>query len=204
MTSLPKSLNQIAMTAKKAAIGQGFPIGLAEDISRAASLLVRHDCDSSSALLAALEKRYSGPQGFSRTGRELYVWEARAAISTPSMCDLFASDARLERVTLGNCDSPVLCLALTAIAAADYHLNLQLDFEGTGCQALIHGRQLFLYGALPYHYCNVHIHKGRDSSVAVVDASAWQQLDRLAAQTYVPASEASRLQGAGAGLLDND
>lgn len=32
----------------------------------------------------------------------------------------------------------------------------------------------------------------------------WRELGRLAARTYVPASETSRLMGAGAGLSDND
>lgn len=32
----------------------------------------------------------------------------------------------------------------------------------------------------------------------------WRDLGRLAARTYVPASETSRLMGAGAGLSDND
>lgn len=32
----------------------------------------------------------------------------------------------------------------------------------------------------------------------------WRELGRLAARTYVPASDMSRLMGAGAGLLDND
>jgi hypothetical protein len=32
----------------------------------------------------------------------------------------------------------------------------------------------------------------------------WQRFDALAVLTYVPASETSRLAGAGAGLLDND
>jgi len=32
----------------------------------------------------------------------------------------------------------------------------------------------------------------------------WRELGRLAARTYVPASETSRLMGAGAGLRDND
>lgn len=37
-----------------------------------------------------------------------------------------------------------------------------------------------------------------------VDASLWTAFDRLAQKTYVPATEASRASGAGAGLSDND
>jgi hypothetical protein len=32
----------------------------------------------------------------------------------------------------------------------------------------------------------------------------WEALGRFAHRTYVPATEASRLKGAGAGLTDND
>ncbi|SMY06637.1 hypothetical protein LOM8899_00764 [Flavimaricola marinus] len=35
-------------------------------------------------------------------------------------------------------------------------------------------------------------------------AEVWGPLERFAAQTYVPATEASRIAGAGAGLSDND
>jgi len=36
------------------------------------------------------------------------------------------------------------------------------------------------------------------------ELTVWQALETLAHQTYVPASEASRKMGAGAGLVDND
>lgn len=42
-----------------------------------------------------------------------------------------------------------------------------------------------------------------DRGVAVSD-SLWRNLQHLAARTYVPASETSRLMGAGAGLRDAD
>jgi len=42
-----------------------------------------------------------------------------------------------------------------------------------------------------------------DHGVAVT-GGLWQDLQRLAARTYVPASETSRLMGAGAGLRDTD
>jgi hypothetical protein len=38
----------------------------------------------------------------------------------------------------------------------------------------------------------------------VVPDALWSQLEAWAAKTYVPASEASRIAGAGAGLTDND
>ena len=40
--------------------------------------------------------------------------------------------------------------------------------------------------------------------VAAVDPSAHARLQSLAEKTYAPASEQSRLLGAGAGLTDND
>jgi len=39
---------------------------------------------------------------------------------------------------------------------------------------------------------------------ATPDAEHWATLNRFAHHTYAPASEASRLLGAGAGLSDND
>lgn len=37
-----------------------------------------------------------------------------------------------------------------------------------------------------------------------IDDGLWEQLQGFAARTYVPATDASRLKGAGAGLSDND
>jgi Protein of unknown function (DUF3726) len=37
-----------------------------------------------------------------------------------------------------------------------------------------------------------------------VEGGQWRELQTLAARTYVPASDTSRLKGAGAGLLDDD
>jgi hypothetical protein len=37
-----------------------------------------------------------------------------------------------------------------------------------------------------------------------VGADDWQALSALAFKNYVPATEASRMNGAGAGLVDND
>ncbi len=38
----------------------------------------------------------------------------------------------------------------------------------------------------------------------MIDDALWDRLQELAARTYVPASDASREKGAGAGLTDND
>jgi len=39
---------------------------------------------------------------------------------------------------------------------------------------------------------------------AQIDSAIWKALDEFAHRTYAPASEASRISGAGAGVLDND
>lgn len=45
---------------------------------------------------------------------------------------------------------------------------------------------------------------GGSSQMTVVDHSLWDELSRFAHLTYVPATHASRLFGAGAGVADND
>ena len=47
-------------------------------------------------------------------------------------------------------------------------------------------------------------HLARPAAAFTVAGQLWQDLTRLAARTYVPASEKSRRLGAGAGLHDND
>ena len=45
--------------------------------------------------------------------------------------------------------------------------------------------------------------KNRDIEIKV-DLKNWQILETLAAKTYVPSNELSRMKGAGAGLIDNN
>ena len=46
-------------------------------------------------------------------------------------------------------------------------------------------------------------HRWQPGAVDIAD-EIWEALSAFAHRTYVPASEASRLKGAGAGLTDND
>jgi len=45
---------------------------------------------------------------------------------------------------------------------------------------------------------------GEQGANAPVDAAVWSRLDAFVQRTYVPASDESRLKGAGAGVLDTD
>jgi hypothetical protein len=44
----------------------------------------------------------------------------------------------------------------------------------------------------------------RQSGGSRVDPDEWRVLEEFAARTYVPATDVSRLRGAGAGILDAD
>ena len=88
-----------------------------------------------------------------------------------------------EPVTLADVDSPHLLVAM--VAAREVAVTARIESTGV---VLEPGETV----VLPL-----------DGPVDV-DAAHWARWSELAARTYVPASEASRESGAGAGLTDND
>ena len=172
------SCNEIAALAVKAARGAGLPLGHAEDIGRAAVFLAHWG--ELDILITALEGEH-----VVRLPEDGRVRNARAAMIGPTAIDLV--QAGEGTVTLRDVDAPRLINALVeaspagvVVSEADGELILALD------------------ASRPVE--DVPSHEGPvDVPQPVVDA-----LGALAARTYVPATEASRLAGAGAGLTDND
>jgi hypothetical protein len=115
---------------------------------------------------------------------------------------------------------PVLCPLILApfVATAAHRTGCGLELEWPGIRFTFDRGEVRLDGSsVSLHSFRVqrsvcrrargdprgHFLAGA-ASAAEVDPAVWLRLDRFAVRTYVPASEVSRLKGAGAGMIDND
>ncbi len=179
---MKRSLNEIGGMVMKAARGAGVPLGHCEDLAAASVFLAATDPARLNAVMDALSGPFENAQT-SEDGTTMICANARAVMAGPAAIDALRCGA--EKIILQNIDAPRVVVAMCGALG----LSVQHKFEGT----------------------DMHVSLASDGAVVQPTAQAvtvsellWDQLAALAAKTYVPATEASRLSGAGAGLTDND
>jgi hypothetical protein len=192
--ALDLSLNEVEQLAQKAARGAGLPWGIAEDTGRAAAWIASRVGPWAATLLALLESPPPTEQS------PLLLAGLLADSGTP---------VRLARVV-----SPLWSLP-GLLATTRRPVLIHLDGASVGCNpgeeagatitaaalAAIDASALALSFAAPVALPHPLTKRLRRSPVPEGD---WRRLTALAFLTYVPATERSRLTGAGAGLLDDE
>ncbi len=204
------SLNEVEALARKATRGAGYSWGLAEEAGRAVRWLQAHGLEGAKTLAGLLaEKKAAAP---SQTGK---VWTADTPLCPltcgAALCDL-AAEIVEDGLRFGPTRHPLL-LAPFAAWAADATLR-PLRLTWTGADLSFGTRGVALHGPGPTSALTeeVELHPlpaplpgtGPTQTRAALDPKTYATLDTLAQRTYAPATEASRLAGAGAGLTDND
>ncbi|MCE8510186.1 DUF3726 domain-containing protein [Ruegeria pomeroyi] len=207
------SLNEIEATAKRATRGAGYPWGLAEEAAKATRWLAAHDIDACAELAALLTRvdgvpfadlsPDTGGMTWAAPGGTLCPLAAGAALSDRA-AELSDAGFRLEQVA-----RPALLVPFAALIAQQIGRPVSLRWGG-GC-AVTDGKALDLSGATPDLAPLVEVTLGGQIDAATPMRSraqpapeTWATLNRFAHRTYAPATEESRLKGAGAGLSDND
>lgn len=187
------SLNEVDAMVRKAARGAGLDWGLAEEAGRAARWLCAQGQDG----VGAAAKALAGP----KTDRCTVSSGARLA---DCAADLRNGPARFKDVL-----TPQLFLPFAALAAKMLQVTIEVDCDGH--RAMTDGQSLTLSDDFPDHASTVTVRVidvpvGIECpmSRAMPDPEDWAQLEALAKLTYAPATDESRLNGAGAGLSDND
>jgi hypothetical protein len=209
------SLNEVEATAKKATRGAGYPWGLAEEAGKAVRWLCARDVDGCAAL-ADLLGQIDGSEldtPSPRTGSQ--VWHADKGALCPLLAgtaisdgipDLQAGSLQLDRVA-----APMLLLPFAAMVALRLKTSVWLEWDQM--RAATDGKKLSLdgtsdSGTVSVHMClrgGTHVQSPQpERTRADPDDETLEALNRLAHRTYAPATEDSRLKGAGAGLSDND
>lgn len=214
------SLNELEALTKRAARGAGYAWGHAEEAGKAARWLAGYALPSTELLAAHLNQMQ---------GREHAPWTPHAT-DVPWRCDgamlcpLLTGAALSDRAFLLAEDEPIefadtafpLLLA-PYIAAVARRIDRVIVLSWVNASLSIGGHGLSIaasYGELTVHHasmvtCRASRASGNDckapSATRVTIASRdLSVLSQLAARCYAPATESSRLLGAGAGLTDND
>ena len=204
------SLAEIDALCRKAARGAGCPWGLAEEAGKAARWLAARGLPGPEALAALLAGARNCPCAGVPAGDAPSRPECALRLGS-SLSD------RADRITGGEVVSvdvaqPLLVLAQLGRAATATNAGFRLEWAGVQVLCGLEGPAIDTGGELLAERATLRCEPSDPgvSSLAAdcrsrpVDAEAWTALERLAARTYAPATDASRLAGAGAGLVDND
>lgn len=206
------SLNEISATLKKAAIGCGFDVGRAEDIAGAGCWLIASGRDGAGTVLQAIE---DGPQSISFDGENSHFKNVHIASCGLAAVDIVEGSERFV-VSFEPLDVPELLLGFVGVASRANDNDYTFAFGSKGGVLLCVEPDTSLDDFFGDKAAKMRLWTVRAGVVVSqddqanldeghrIDLETWVKLLDLAHKTYVPASEASRLSGAGAGLVDND
>lgn len=208
------SLNEVEATAKKATRGAGYPWGLAEEAGKAVRWLCAHGIDGCGALAEALGKF----DGASLSDITPVINGSEWCATGRTLCPLMAGTALSDRVDAIQSSSirasqvaaPNLLLFFAASIATHCKSVVTLEWPGgfavtDGTDLCLNGRPATSVASVVRILCGGTMGAPVEKSTrAEPTANAWKTLNTFAHRTYAPATEESRLKGAGAGTTDRD
>lgn len=189
------SLNEYEALCKKAARGSGMHWGQAEEVGKAARSLGAYCLDDGRLVLNAIER--FGPQNA--------LWLG------PALCDegqIFEGVSTVENVEM-----PTLMLPFLHMMVLDHEICLSVTWDRFKALISADGIDCILSdglsetGPLDLKVSTISAAQATEprlQSRIDVPQDIFDRLSALAHKTYAPATEESRLAGAGAGLSDND
>lgn len=217
-----RSVNEIETTLRKAAVGAGWPPGLAEEAGRSAAWLAATGANGVRFCVDALSEPFARFHGFQeRDGTVIVETPINALWFGPSVADRIYTEDFMP-VSAAAVISPLLCLPFVAEAARTVGISLIVAFDGEGVACLPEGVVLRAGWPDLAGTASIEINIGKsdaldeacenltfrykqslENGIHVADTD-WAEVVTLAAKTMVPATECSRQAGAGAGAIDNE
>lgn len=212
------SLNEIEVSAKRAARGTGASWGIAEEAGKAARWLAARGLPGVAVLVALLHEQQGQDAAAVSPRVDNGAWSSAGAALCPlhtgaAIADDAAEIIRIRKIKFQRLRAPLLLLPFLARAARAEARPLRFEAGTLAVSVDANGAAAadgdMLIALAPSATLTVQDQvidaplQEKLEAAAVGDAT-WQALQKLAARTYVPASDRSRLAGAGAGLTDND
>lgn len=211
------SLNEIEAMSKRAARGSGLSWGLAEEAAKGTRWLASFGLPGPRLLADLLElndrrdARDLAPMALEGT------WKSPAGRMSPIFAGASVSDcaARLlaqGQIQLQDVSFPLLLMPFLGGAALRLQQPVAMAWDDV--QLVTDGYQLCMQGdddlgaelaALVTVSAPSRMTGPKEPVMrAQVSAESWARLNSFAQRTFAPATEESRLRGAGAGVSDND
>ena len=211
------SLNEIEAMARRASRGAGLPWGLAEEAGKAARWLATQNLPGPEELANAL----SCVDGvlYQDLAPEIAdgIWCARSGALCPLalgavLCDRADEIADGADFATGTILHPTMVVPFAAAVARIAEIQIELAWPGCIMNIARDGMSIAGENLLPAQVDSLTCRRLEPTAVMGferasgrrVDSETWARLTAFAHRTYAPATEASRLAGAGAGLTDND
>ncbi|MEM0977178.1 MAG: DUF3726 domain-containing protein [Pseudomonadota bacterium] len=206
------SLNESRSLALKAARGAGYDWGIAQDAGRAVFWLWQAGQDGSRPLAELLQYGYATAlDAHSCVSLDMPLRgldKLCPLLLGASLSDL-AAKLKARPIEAFNVTCPVLLLPFAGMAARV--LNQSVDIHIDGDQVTVDATRSTLRSRLPEHaeYVTLHLSTRRVPVEALghrayPSADTLRILSEFAERTYAPATEESRVLGAGSGISDND
>ncbi|HWV53110.1 DUF3726 domain-containing protein [Pseudorhodoplanes sp.] len=213
------SLNELEAETRKAVRGAGLSWGLSEEGAKAVRWLAAHGADPLPALSDVLERHDQREKITPVFDAVFGHWHADASICPITLGATLSDYAdRLTTDTLvaGPVARPLLLAPFVAAAARILKRSLELDVNGMRLTLDEKGDpagDLSILDVPDASEVRCAIARGQPSAVPArpastrgieTDPQSWARIASYVHRTYVPASERSRREGAGAGMIDND
>ena len=216
---MTRSLNEIEAHAKRAARGAGLSWSLAEEAGRATRWLASHGLAGPALLSEVLTKNDGLRHDQVAPVRLDGEWHAPAGDLCPLAAGAALNDyaewlAGAQPLTMANVSNPLLVLPFAAWAAI--HLNAPIQVGWQNLRIDTDGDRVWINdpdkdidtsqaAAVTCQIASKRTDAGTLPGLrGTVTDQAWRKLDTFAQRTFAPATAASRLLGAGAGVSDND
>ncbi len=211
------SINEVETLVRKAALGAGLDPGRADELADAAVWLTGLQVPVFDIAHRALTSDAGAPITLAEDGTSAACPSSSAARVGMSAIDLLLAKPTDFTVTLDAVDEPLLVTALAAVAARRHGSAFEIE-TGRAKIAVQPDGIPDLAPLIAERNLRMVLRRTGKNASATAEPTAsscrydpeslsdngFASLERLAHQTYVPASERSRISGAGAGLTDND
>ncbi len=218
-TATHYSLNEIESMGKRAAYGANWYWGIAEEAGKASRWLASHGLPGPELLVEVLLANEGKPYEQLLPRISDNVWRARSGVLCPLLAGSALSDRAAELAAAYAFEfeaigSPLLLAPYVAMSAKAQKITLELSWKGADLfitpdgGLLLEGDERSINALIAERAsCRIARQASEtklpESSGRTVDSEAWAQLEKLAARTFAPSTDTSRM-GAGAGLVDND
>lgn len=216
---MSRSLNETEALSKSAARGSGLSWGLAEEAAKGTRWLLAFGFPGAGLLADLLEMNDHIPvTDLSPVSLVAEVWESPSGRLSPLVCGASLSDCAKQLITLGTISMKNVCFPLLTIpfmGRTALHLGVPVVAQWKDAQITTDGRKISveatgeavsapLADRLVFS-APAEMHEGREALTrAGIPDADWKRLSVFAHRTFAPATEESRIRGAGAGLSDND
>lgn len=218
------SLNETASLARLAARGAGYHWGLADEVYRSVFWLAQRNLPAP-LLLSQLLKSYSAPNDVELAMPT--ISDGHVSARGDALCPVLLGCSLVDRidasiigstVTFDAVRCPLLILPFMVELAIKFDCIVMTEHDST--DVITDGRHIRFSSPAIHQLKHVkagRIHFKRSDAIEFsaseqlplrsrvnVDHEVWKTLEAFAHHTYAPATDASRLSGAGAGVSDND